>query len=162
MRMILSFDWEDISDKYLTHTGQILDKTGQRLNKYWTNTGQILNKYLTNQKCWVLAASLDITDDGCDRKRSGLMARDTEIHTGENSGPIIILTLWLKKENVWTFRWSYVHRREQWPSLEHNNHDDDGDSNIELRKHVRAFRWGEQPKDIELMARDTEIHSLAQ
>ena len=28
----------------------------------------------------MLAASLDITDDGCDRKRSGLMARDTEIH----------------------------------------------------------------------------------
>ena len=59
-------------DIYWTSAGQILDK-------YRTNTGQALDEYWTNQKYWVLAASLDITDDGCDRKRSGLMARDTEI-----------------------------------------------------------------------------------
>ena len=46
--------------------------------------------------------SLDITDDGCDRKRSGLMARDTEIHTVYHTG-----------ENGGGARDTEIHRREQ-------------------------------------------------
>ena len=46
--------------------------------------------------------SLDITDDGCDRKRSGLMARDTEIHTVYHTG-----------EKGGGARDTEIHRREQ-------------------------------------------------
>ena len=83
----------DFTPVLWTYTRQIQDI-------YWENTGQALDKYWANHKCWVLAAGLDITDDGCDRKRSGLMARDTEIHTGENTG---------------------------WPSLANDGDDDDDD-----------------------------------
>ena len=61
--------------------------------------------------------SLDITDDGCDRKRSGLMARDTEIHTvyhtGEKGGGPEIQR--------------YTGENSSWSSLANDEDDDDDD-----------------------------------
>ena len=82
----------------MTNNGKYWRNNGKILDECWTNIEQIL----LNKSEMLGVGSLDITDDGCDRKRSGLMARDTEIHTVYHTG-----------EKGGGARDTEIHRREQ-------------------------------------------------